>query len=800
MAYGFVGISLFIILVYFIGSLYIQQNKYKLLAEARKSIETKFHSIVSIKNIHLSIIEQFPNLSIQLDHIDVKGTMYDVHQQKIFTAKKVSVRIKPLPLLIGNIVFSKTKINNGHLIIYTDSLGKNNLEELTKKRKKEKESAFPIPENIELNEFNITIKDDQKLKNIQFYINYLQVQTKETDQITELFIKKNMTVHSLTFNHLKGSFLKNQLLKGKYTLELNNKSQTLSAKNISLIIGSIPFNINGIFDLKKEGKFKLNISTKGIPFDIAQLFLTKNINRVLKFITITKPLAIEANITGPLSGGEPHVIANWETKQTTIGTKQITFTDADVKGSFNNQVKKEQAPSDSNSSILLTRLIGNWHSIPIRTTNIQLNNLTNPKLRGGFSSQFDLAKLNPPLNTENIVIKNGIGKINIDYDGPLNNILVSNTKITARLQIVNGEIYIKPIQKDIINTQAEIDISNNAVEIKNLTARTKDGSILNVTGISTNSLAAIPNTPGKANIILNIKSPFLDLNNFSAALQHNSKKSRKTNKATFSKIDHLLENETIHIYLDANSIKWQKLVATNLKTSINLKTGNWELSNLSMNVGKGTILLSSKIINNKGSKTISANYNIVGVKADELLYGMGNFNLPPISYKNVRGILNIKGHLIGPLNQQGDFNPNQIKAQFNFRLSQGALINYAPLIKIQEHIFKKRRLDSLRFSNIQNDITIQNGNIHIPRMEIATSVLNLFVGGDYGLDGKTNLHIQVPLNNITQRDQSKKMLNVSNKEKGGTSIFLSAISDKTGQIKLKLDPNGSKYKKEQIAQ
>ncbi|MDP3568460.1 AsmA-like C-terminal region-containing protein [Sediminibacterium sp.] len=800
MAYGFASISLFIILAYFIASIYIEQNKYKLLVEARKSIEKKYHSVVEIKNIHLSLIEQFPNLSIQLDHIDVKGPMYGAHHQKLFTAKKVSLRIKPLPLLIGSIVFSKTKINNGQLFIYTDSLGKHNLDELKQKRKAENKSTFPMPENIELNEFNIIIKDDQKLKNFQFNIKKLQVLTNKTGEITELTIKKEMTVRSLTFNHLKGSFLKNQILKGKYTLQLNNKIQTLSVNNISLIIGSIPFNIQGIFDLKKDGQFKLNISTKSIPFDIAQLFLTKNINRVLKFITITKPLSIDATITGPLNGGEPHVIANWETKQTIIGTNQIQFTKADVKGSFNNQVKKEQTPSDSNSTILLTKLTGDWHSIPIKTTNIQLNNLTNPNLKGGFSSQFDLTKLNLPLNTENIIIKKGLGIININYEGPLNNILESNTKITGRLQIVNGEIYIKPIQKDIINTQAEINLNNNTVEIKNLTARTKDGSNINVTGVSTNSLSAIPNTPGKANIVLNIKSPYLDLNNFSTTLQHNFKKGKKPIKTTFSKIDHLLENETIHINLEAKSIKWQKLTTTNLKSSISLKTGIWELSSLSMNMGKGNIQLSSKIIYDKGVKTLFAKYNIIGVKADELLYGMGNFNLPGISYKNIRGILFIKGQLIGPINQQGGFNPNKIKAHLNFQLNQGALLNYPPLIKIQEHIFKKRKLDSLQFSNIQNEITIQNGNIHIPRMEIATSALNLFVGGDYGLNGKTNLHIQIPLNNITKRDQSKKMLNVSNKEKGGTSIFLSAISDETGHIKLKIDPNGARYKKEQIAQ
>jgi hypothetical protein len=107
--------------------------------------------------------------------------------------------------------------------------------------------------------------------------------------------------------------------------------------------------------------------------------------------------------------------------------------------------------------------------------------------------------------------------------------------------------------------------------------------------------------------------------------------------------------------------------------------------------------------------------------------------------------------LSSPLNQLGCISPNQLKVTIGFKLNDGALLK-------------------------------ENGNIHIPRMEIATSVLNVFVGGDYGLDGKTNLHIEVPLNNITQRDRTKKMKTVSNKERGGTSVFLKPYQIHRGKL------------------
>lgn len=786
--------------MFFIASIYVQKHKKDLIAEASASIKEKFHSVVAIKGIHLSLFAQFPNLSIQLEEVDVKGPMYHIHHQKLFTVKDISVRIKTWPLLGGKIVLSKTKLKDGQLFIYTDKLGNHNLDEFKQKQSTQKKSNFQIPENIELNKFKIIIRDDQKLKNFQFNIQSLQVQSKENDSVTLIAIKKDLVVKSLIFNHLKGSFLKDQNLKGNYTIKLQKQKQLLSFDKINLTIGKIPFQLSGNFDLKKEGLFNLEIRTQNAPFSFAKSILTKNINKVLNQIIITKPLTIDANIKGPLSGGEPNVIAHWNTKKTTIGTTQIQFTNADVEGTFDNQVNKTLEPNDANSSIILSKLSGNWHEIPIQTSTIQIHNLTHPHLKGGFKTQFNLAQLNPPLNTENIVLKNGKGKIDIEFEGPLENISETNTKIEASLQITNAEIFIKPIKKNLTNTFAAIKISNNTVEIKKLTAQTKEGSQLNITGTSTNSLAAIPNTPGKANINLNITSPNLNLNEFSNSLQHGISKNKKPRKATFSKIDHILENENIHINLNANSIKWQKLVATNLKSSFDLNAGNWQLNNLTMNLGTGTIQLSTKMLTIQSRKILSANFQVNRVKADALLYGMNNFGLNGLSHKNIRGELNISGQLKSPLNKQGGINPEQITAAINFQINQGALLNYAPLLKIQDHIFKKRQLDSLQFANIKNEITINKGNIHIPRMEIATSALNLFVGGDYGLNGNTDLHIQVPLNNLTQRDQTKKMKIASNKEKGGTSIFLRAISEPNGQVKIKLDPKGGQYKCEQIAQ
>jgi len=124
------------------------------------------------------------------------------------------VRLKTWPLLGGKVVLSKTKISEGQLFIYTDKLGNHNLDEFKQKQAADKKTNLQIPENVEINKFNIIIKDDQKMKVFHFDIQSLKVESKENDTVTIFNIKKELIVKYLIFNHLKGRFLKDQNTKG----------------------------------------------------------------------------------------------------------------------------------------------------------------------------------------------------------------------------------------------------------------------------------------------------------------------------------------------------------------------------------------------------------------------------------------------------------------------------------------------------------------------------------------------------------------------------------------------------------
>jgi hypothetical protein len=135
-----------------------------MIATFIKEAETKYHTQINVGDISLSLFKSFPSLSLVIERIDAKGPMFTVHNHKLFTASEIYLRINTFRLLTGKISFGKASIKNGAVFIYTDPNGVNNLSYFKDSIEKDKKDAKPfvIPDNITVENFNITIEDKQK--------------------------------------------------------------------------------------------------------------------------------------------------------------------------------------------------------------------------------------------------------------------------------------------------------------------------------------------------------------------------------------------------------------------------------------------------------------------------------------------------------------------------------------------------------------------------------------------------------------------------------------------------------------
>ncbi|MEN9600204.1 MAG: hypothetical protein RL596_2525 [Bacteroidota bacterium] len=789
------GSLLLIFLIAFgIGKWYISTHKEEIIAKIKKGAKEKYYSVVAIKDIELTFFSTFPHIAIHLSGIDVQGPMYHIHHQKLFSAKTVDLSIRPEKLILGKIVLGKTTLKEGNLYIYTDSNGVSNLSYFKSEKQKAVADKKPIslPENIQLQNFDLSIIDLQKEKKFQFYIHKLSAQTNKQ----EIKIVKDITVRSLAFNAPRGSFIANTRLTGNYSINFNPSTSKLTFEKITIAINKHPFVFSGNFQLDTVAHFSLHIGTKQIPYELAKSLLLPHISKALADVQITTPIDVDTELDGPLNGGDPLVIAKWKLKTASVSTTLLSVDSATLSGLYTNEVVRGLPRKDPNSKIAISNLTGKWNGIPISAKLITVNDLSKPKVMGEFESNFNLSAFNTVLQSESFGFSGGTGKLNIQYTGPLDSISKKNASIDIGLQLVKGTIAIHPLNLLVTECQTDIAIRDADIYIKKLSAKASDGSNISITGSATNTFALIDENLGKVVTSINIYSPFLNLSNISKMLRGHKKPSHTKSKQklgkTIGRIDQILEKEIIQITLRADKIKHNNLIATNFSTNAKLYRGQWSVDNLSLQMAGGGINVSASVTEAAGNKyLLKSAYSVKGVDASALFYAFDNFGLKSITDKNITGKIEAVGKVETLTDKFGNIDKKKLTGDLRFSLKNGSLKKIKALEEIGDKYLKKRNLSDLRFAEISNKLTISQGVVSVPRMQIEATAFRLFIEGQYGIAGATDLRIQVPLSNLTAQDAGYVPKKTKQNAKGGMSIYLRAKSDENEKIGISLDMLGA---------
>lgn len=791
------SVLILLILLFVAVGLYINSNKQELISKYTKEAEIKYNTDISVADISLSFFRSFPSLTLVIKNIEAKGS-FKINNRKLFKASEIYLRINTAKLFLGKIKFGKTSIKDGAVFIYTDSSGVSNLSLINsavEKNKKENKS-IAIPENITLENFSITIENKQKNKLFSFLINKLIANTRSEGNNEYISIKENILVNSLGFNLTTGSFLKNHTIDGKYLLTFNPRLNELTFSDIKINISKQPFNLTGKFIFGDSASFYLDIKTKKILYSSAQTLVTSHIATGLKTVTIKEPLDVHATIKGPLSGGDPFVLARWTAKETDLTTPIIDLKKASFTGYFTNEVVKGLPLKDPNSKIHISNLTANWEGVPLKADSVEIINLEKPFVRGGFISAFQLTDFNEIVNSNNLIFSQGSGMISVKYKGPLKNINNQNALIDIDFLLTKGTLTFKPMNLLITDCFSNISIKNSDIHINRLMAKTSNGSSIKITGNAKNTFALLGDSPGKVGVDINIYSPYLNLKGVSSLLKKDKRVYHQPKKNGLNKamagLDNILEKQKIIVTIKADKIKNDRLNANNFLARVALSENEYNIENLQFGMASGSIQLSSEIVDMGPDRhRLTSSLQIRNIDAKELFYAFDDFGMNAISYKNLSGQISANGNFSTLVNSAGIFDKKTMGGKLSFSLKNGSLVKYAPLMEIQEIALKKRDFTEVRFAEIKNTVTIKDGIVDLPRMQIESSVIKLFVEGQYGILGQTDLRIQVPLENLKNKDRSNMNKQANNTQKGGASVYLRAKSGEDGKVKIGLDLLGA---------
>lgn len=785
-----------LILIYTAAYIYLSVNKKELLADVRKQVSEKFSGDIQIGNIELSFIDQFPSIAVLIENISIKDSQFAQHGHPLFTAKKVYSAISILRLLQKNNPLSRIEIDDAQLYIYTDTSGYTNTYLFKPKSadttKTESKAKTEI-EKITFKNVRLVMNNQLKRKLFDLNISSLYCEMANTDSSITIKTDNDILVHDLAFNVQVGSYLKEATLNGDIDLVYQKKLQQLSFQGKSVNIRDHPFDISGAFTFTDTPFYYFKVASKNIGYDFAKNLLTKKLAKTLSIVKLEANLDnVSSYIAGPLNGGEPSINIQWKCSPNNIVSPIADFKDCSFAGSFTNELKKAEPRCDENSRISIDHFSGLYEGIRVVSKQVFISNLTFPVIDCDVKSDFDLSQINALLSSNVFELKEGKGSLDIQYNGPIENNNRNNTTINGLLKISNGQLYYLPTKIPMNDANCTIAFKNTDVYVNNFSSSVK-GNKLIINGVGKNLLAFMGTNTSKANINWSVYSPSINLNNFNSLLQKRLETARR--KTTVSKLgntaaefDQIVQQANFNITVKAGELLYKKFKATNVTASLGLHDEDWNLSQISMQHGGGSMFINGTL-NQKNTRYYSSNLQVSmdNVDINKVMYAFDNFGQPGISYTNLNGKLSAKANIVMDIDRDMQQRPENMVGTIDFSLKNGALLHYEPMKKIQSIIFKKRNFDEIHFAELKDLLEINNGEVKINRMEIQSTALTMFVEGLYSQQGKTDISIQVPLKNLKKRDEDYIPENKGADSKGGTSIYIRGQTGKDGSVQFKLD-------------
>jgi hypothetical protein len=787
------GLFVVVVVAWLVLWAYLLFKKKGMESTIKTELNKSANATVTIQDIDISFFHTFPFISLELDKVVVRDSLWLEHRHDLLRAEKIFVQINPFNILLRRSPVHKVLAENAIVYLFTDSSGYSNVNIFRKKNKSGQpvNSLYP---DIEGQQVELIV--EKKLNNKIFDLELKQCYSsiKEVNRVLVFDAGLRGTVHRIVFKQQNGSFLREKEFSVRCRAEFNLSDKVLSFDNIPLFVDKHPFRVSGkFFTALNPAPYQLVIGTKDILYKQAAALLSDNIRKKLDEYNIDTPIELQGSLDGsdPLFGS-PVIHLHINAAGATITTPFEVFSNSSFRGTFENRTDSSKPPGDENSVLRFNNFSGTAETIPLRSDSILFTNLLKPELRCNLRSAFALQDLNYVFDSRDIEFEKGSARLDVVYNGPIETGDSIDADIVGYLSFDSASIKYLPRNFLITRSSGRLQFINKDVLVDQLNGQVGSTQIKMSGGIK-GLMALIDKDPEKLVLDWNIFSPKLNLHDFktlmgkgSAKLSH--KKTSKFFTKQVAQIDNLLRSCDVQLQVRANELLYKKFYATNIVASLLLKNNIIRLDSVEMNNSGGSFAFSGSVKDEGSDNALNLHAAINNVDIDKMFPAFENFGQDAITGKNIKGKLKADVNFSESLDAQQEVIPGSTIGNVEFSLREGELIDFEPVENISKKVFSDRNFSDIRFAQLKDRFDINGSAIKMNRMEIESTAITLFVEGIYDTKKGTDLSIQVPLSNLKARSDEDIPANKGVKSNTGLSVRLRAKTGDDGKIKISWDP------------
>ncbi len=735
-------------------------------------IDKELSANIKVGEIEFSFIRKFPRASLRLKQVSV-SKIDGQESDKFLSAEDIFLQFNINDIISKKYILRRIDIENGIIkpVIYDD--GSNNLPGM-----KDTTGGSDFFVNIEkFNLENILLKYDNRHEKqvIQVLLHKMKAPMELSTSNSKFSLAGNMLIKEYSSEGVK--LLENKDLKLDISLSIDNKNKIAQFSQSELEFANLPFSIKGKLSFGEKIDVDMSIDSEGIKIKDLTSILPESARKQVGFYEIDGDITFKSKIEGKLSEVEfPGISANFSLANAAVENKStgIKLSNLKFSGSFNNGNHKKM----SSATMKINELSGRFNAGSFNG-NMLISNLIDPSVDAIINTELSLEELQSFAGLTNFDVFKGTAKLNLKVIGKVmesGKTNLAGLQISGDAQIMNGDIKLKAQEVGYKDVVASLVFDKKTVTVNGVNLKVDD-SQMNGNFKIDNYMAIFMDETDK-NVFFNgqIETNKISYDKIMKIISVES--SGNSGNIYFGTIDFVASN---FIYNDINM--------TNVKGRFTLADSKWKISGIHANAlggsvsgnmtfspaGKKSILLTDVFLNN--------------VDVNRLFRDFKNFDQQMITDKNIKGLVSGKISASMPFDANMNYLVNELVANADIQIDNGELIG----VKELNSVAKYTRVDDfshIKFSTLKNNISINNGKILIPDMEIKSDKMNLNIFGTHNFNNEFDYHLNVLLTEILAKKIEPAKVTEFGTEiddgYGKTRIFLRIVGN-TDDFKVSYD-------------
>ena len=689
---------------------------------------------VDVGKIDFSWFDKFPYLNITLDKVVIKG---------LVEAEKIDCLFNPFNLLQQNYKVSQVHINNGTVNLNIDKNGKPNYFIFEQKEATQGGKLSFAINKIVVEDIEFHFQDQRYNHNIDIGINAMKASLRSTDNIYEIRASGDFISHSIAIQGR--AFLLEKSIIANAELIYDDNKKSLNIDPSALQIEGSDFTIAGDYIL--EGNRSIDLSLSGEDTNIATILslLPKAIAEQYASYQSEGDVYFSAKLAGPISErSSPGLKIDFGSSNASIyhAKYKKRLEQVSLVGQFSSK-----SVNDLSTATLALRDVHGQLDGKNVDGNLTISNFDDYHLDGAFKLEANIKSIFQLFPVDQIKSIDGLAKLDLSYKGRLQDLQKRSRKISAsgNVFIENLNLSLKGNPLAFSNLSGDFVFNNNDVAINNLTGKIGNSDV-KFNGIMHDLIPYILFKNQNLSINARLFSDFVDGDEIIGAIQNAGGDSEQESAKITKQVK-------LKLHCDIKRLKYKRFDGHALKGGVTWANQILTTNNLATQVAGGSLLVNATINSQiEDNLRVRGSGSLKGIYLDSMFYVFKDFNQTFLEQRHLKGQIYTDVRTSMEFGKKLRFKPEKLNATISASIKNGELNNFEPMRQVAKYV-KGETLEHLTFSELKNDIVIQNLVIHLPQMEVKSNVTSIDIQGTHSFNKLINYHLKVPIKSLTKKDR-----------------------------------------------